>query len=141
MKRITIETINVQKNNGAVGSLPEFGRWQDVPADGRRPVPAALSITRLRQMGRAAGPEFTTTPVQEGALPGGLPEFTRIKTTTYFTGLSRGKIYVGIKEGWIRSVSLRKKGQRFSVRLIHLPSLLEYLRSLMVQQQVGGANE
>ena len=120
---------------------PEFGRWQDVPADGPRPIPAALSITRLRQMGLVAGPEFTTGPVQEGTAPGGLPEFTRIKTTSYYTGLSRGKIYAGMKEGWVRSVSLRKKGQKFSVRLIHLPSLLEYLRSLMEQQQVGGANE
>jgi hypothetical protein len=104
-------------------------------------MPAVLSLSVLKQLGQEVGPNFTTAPLQEGTLPGGLPEFTRIKTTSYYTGLSRGKIYAGIKEGWVRSVSLRKKGQAFSVRLIHLPSLLEYLRSLMEQQHVGGANE
>lgn len=134
MKRITIEPINVQKDNGAGDSLPEFGRWEDVPVDGPRPIPAALPISSLRQLGREVGPNYTTAPLQEGALPGGLPEFTRMKTTSYYTGLSRGKLYEGMKEGWIRSVSLRKRGQKFSVRLIHLPSLIQTLHRRMAEQ-------
>src|ERR1017187_7821034 len=107
MNTVTTEQITAPANGSATPLRPEFGRWEDVPENGRRPIAAALSITRLRQIGRAVGPEFTTAPVQEGALPCGLPEFTRIKTTSYYTGLSRGKLYEGINEGWVRSVSLR----------------------------------
>lgn len=139
MKRITIEPINVRKDNGAGDSLPGCGRWQDVPADGRRPVPAALSITRLRQLGREVGPNYTTAPVQEGQLPDGLPEFGRFATATFYTGLSRGKLYIGMKEGWCKSVSLRKKGQKFSVRLIHIPSLISHLLKLMAEQNPDNA--
>lgn len=97
-------------------------------------VMGPISISALRELGREVGPNYTTAPLQEGALPGRLPEFARIKTTSYFTGLSRGKIYVGIKEGCCKSVSLRKKGQKFSVRLIRLPSLISHLLKLMAEQ-------
>jgi hypothetical protein len=65
-----------------------------------------------------------------------VPEFGRTKTATHYTGLSRGKLYQGMKEGWVRSCTLRKKGQKFSVRLIHITSLLEHLRKLTADQAI-----
>jgi hypothetical protein len=91
-------------------------------------------FTMAQRPQRMIVPERTTNPIQEGQLPPGLPEFVRTKAASCYTGLSRGKIYEGIKEGWVRSVSLRKKGQKFSVRLIHLPSLISHLHTLMAQQ-------
>jgi hypothetical protein len=87
-----------------------------------------------------AGARFTTAPIHEGHLSQGLPEFCRIKTATAHTGLSRSGLYQGMKDGWVRSVSLRKKGQKFAVRLIHLPSLVEHLHSLMEAQQTEQDN-
>lgn len=106
----------------------------DCPEDGRRSIPATLSITRLRLLGREAGPNYTTAQVHEGQLPDGLPEFGRFATATFYSGLRRGKLYQGIKEGWCKSVSLRKTGQKFSVRLIHIPSLISHLHKLMAEQ-------
>lgn len=53
-------------------------------------------------------------------------------------GLKRGKLYQLVAEGRIKSVSLRKPGQRQGVRLFHMPSIQEYLMRLLVAQNSGG---
>jgi hypothetical protein len=96
------------------------------------PQPALSEATRVNDDSPRLG--FTTAPIKAGDIPGIIPEFCRMKTATIHTGLSRSKIYQGINEGWVHSVSLRKSGQKFSVRLIHLPSLIDFLRAKMEEQ-------
>ena len=96
------------------------------------PLPSPTSTARPNF--NSPGEEFTTSPIQAGKTDGLVPEFGRFKTATNLTGLSRSKLYQGINEGWVRSVSMRKKGQKFSVRLIHLPSLIQVLRTKMEEQ-------
>ncbi|OVE76762.1 hypothetical protein BVX97_00495 [bacterium E08(2017)] len=54
----------------------------------------------------------------------------------YHSGLSRGMLYELIKEGEIRSVSLKKPGHIRGCRLIWLPSLMDYLKKVAARQDV-----
>jgi hypothetical protein len=70
-----------------------------------------------------------------------IPEFIRLPKSGSqepFTGLSRAKLNELVlptkKNGFkplVRSISLRKPGEKFGVRLVVLESLLSYLRSKM----------
>jgi hypothetical protein len=124
------------KNNFGVGTRVAIARFMKTQFDATSPsqppplgvMPTARPDFSLAHIG------YTTGPIQAGEIHGTVPEFCRIKTATAHTGLSRGKIYAGINEGWVKSVSLRKPGQKFSVRLIHLPALLSHLRKLLEEQ-------
>ena len=50
------------------------------------------------------------------------------------TGLTRGVISRLCAEGRVKSVSLKEKGMARGVRLVSLPSLLEYLERLATEQ-------
>jgi hypothetical protein len=80
--------------------------------------------------------QLTVTPVAVPAkaeIRPVLPEFIRIpsKGLCPWTGLSRAKIYQLMSEGKLRTVCLRKRGATRGTRLIHLQSLLDYLKAQM----------
>lgn len=66
---------------------------------------------------------------------GSLPEFGRWQDVQRIYGVKRGTLYNLLKAGQVRSVSLRKPGQKFAVRLFHLQSIRDYLYGLMVEQE------
>jgi hypothetical protein len=53
----------------------------------------------------------------------------RIPQARALTSLSRSKIYLLLKEGKIRSASLKDPGQRHATRLIDRADLLRYIES------------
>jgi|LakMenEpi03Aug12_release.lakeMendotaPanAssembly.Ray.scaffolds.fasta_scaffold2735060_1 hypothetical protein len=67
-----------------------------------------------------------------GAAPHGelKPEWIRPKDVPRFFALGRTKIYELLAEGKVRSVSLKKRGQKHGTRLISYDSLSAYLESL-----------
>jgi hypothetical protein len=69
---------------------------------------------------------------QSGAAqPGELkPEWLRPKDMPRFFGLGRTQTYQLISEGKIKSVSLRKRGQKHGTRLISYQSVVSFLESL-----------
>lgn len=75
--------------------------------------------------------ERTTTPVRAGAITKAIPEFGRWRDVEHHFGIKRGTLYNLLKAGHVRSVSLRKPGQKFGCRLFFLPGIAEYLHGLM----------
>jgi hypothetical protein len=63
----------------------------------------------------------------QGALK---PEWIRPKDVPRIFGVGRGQLYDLLKEGRIKSVSMRKRGQKHGTRLISYDSLKNYLESL-----------
>lgn len=78
--------------------------------------------------------EWTLTPAQAGNTNQILPEFGRWKDVERLFGIKRGKLYLLIQQGIIKSISLRRKGQKQSCRLIYLPGVRAYLESLLKEQ-------
>lgn len=84
--------------------------------------------------------DWTTQKIEVAGKPYVEPEFVRLpkpKTNCPYTGLSRSKlnqlILPTIENNMlppVKSVSLRKKGQKKGTRLIVFESLIQYLRSL-----------
>lgn len=87
-----------------------------------------------RALGQTDAPLFTTAPVAPGNVNGVLPEFGRHYDVRRIFGIPRGKLYEIDKLGLVKSVSLRRPGQKFSIRLWHLESIRAYLHSLMQDQ-------
>jgi excisionase family DNA binding protein len=58
------------------------------------------------------------------------PEWLRPKQVPHYFGIGRTMIYQLIAENKIRSVSMRKRGQRHGTRLISYDSLSAYLDKL-----------
>jgi len=54
-------------------------------------------------------------------------EFADLRNIQKAFGLKRGLIYLLIKEGAIKSVSVRRRGQIRGKRLIHVASVRDYL--------------
>lgn len=69
----------------------------------------------------------TAGAVQQDALK---PEWIRPKDVPRFFGLGRTATYALLSEGKVKSVSMRKRGQRHGTRLISYDSLKNYLESL-----------
>jgi hypothetical protein len=65
------------------------------------------------------------------------PEFGRWRDVERIFGIKRGTLYNLLKAGKVRSVSLRKPGQKFAVRLFHLQSIREHLYSRMENQEAA----
>jgi hypothetical protein len=59
------------------------------------------------------------------------PEWIRPKDVPKFFGIGRTRIYELIAENKIKSVSMRKRGQRHGTRLISYDSVAAYLESLV----------
>lgn len=57
------------------------------------------------------------------------PEWLRIPEATRLTSLSRSTLYELIAERKIRSSSLRRRGKRRGVRLVHRESLLAFIEA------------
>jgi hypothetical protein len=68
----------------------------------------------------------TAAPIAPGAT-GAVPEFCRPGDMPRLFGIGRTYAYQLIQEGKIKSVSLRKRGARFGVRLISCDSVREFL--------------
>jgi hypothetical protein len=77
---------------------------------------------------------LTTAPVQSGNLNGVLPEFGRVADCTQLFGLRRGTLYNLLRDGKIKGVLLRVRGQKSGVRLFDLASVREFIRREMEGQ-------
>jgi excisionase family DNA binding protein len=58
------------------------------------------------------------------------PEWLRPKEISKYFGIGRSKSYELIASGKVKSVSLRKRGQKYGTRLVSYDSLAAYLESL-----------
>lgn len=62
--------------------------------------------------------------------PASRPEWLRPKDIPKFFGIGRSKSYELIASGKVKSVSLRKRGQKHGTRLVSYDSLAAYLETL-----------
>lgn len=92
------------------------------------PDPEAEEIV-AKIVGPTAAPRFTTAPVAFGSPRPVLPEFGRWQDVQYYFGIKRGTLYNWLKEGKVKSVSMRRKGNKHGCRLFYLPGISEYLHS------------
>jgi hypothetical protein len=74
---------------------------------------------------------FTVAPVEPGNFGQVLPEFGRHGDVRRIFGIKRGTLYTLTNAGLVRSVSLRRPGQKFSCRLWQMASIRNYLTGLM----------
>ena len=58
------------------------------------------------------------------------PEWLRPKDIPKFFGIGRSKTYEVITDGKVKSISLRKRGQKHGTRLVSYDSLANYLESI-----------
>jgi len=72
-------------------------------------------------------PHTTAGAARQGELK---PEWIRPKDVPKIFGIGRTRAYELIAENRIKSVSLRKRGQRHGTRLISYDSVVAYLESL-----------
>jgi len=71
----------------------------------------------------------TTEPVQPGNFNGITPEFGRVADVARMFGIRRGTLYNLLRDGKIRGVLLRVRGQKSGVRLIDMASVRELILS------------
>lgn len=64
-----------------------------------------------------------------------MPEFGRWRDVQRLFGIKRGTLYNLLAEGKVKSVSLRVRGQKAGVRLIHLDSVRDYIHKQMRLQE------
>ena len=55
------------------------------------------------------------------------PEWLRPKDIPKFFGIGRSKVYELITDGKVKSISLRKRGQKHGTRLVSYESIANYL--------------
>ena len=92
--------------------------------------------------------KLTTVPLHEAAAkaldPRTLPdihsEFCRMHDLRRLFGITRSTGYNLIAEGLIYAISLRRKGQARSVRLVSVQSVRSYLSRLMEEQTATEAH-
>lgn len=86
--------------------------------------------------------KLTTVPLHEAAAkasdPRTLPdihsEFCRMGDLRRLFALTRSHAYILASEGHIKTISLRRKGQARSVRLVNTASVRAYLNRLLAEQ-------
>lgn len=71
----------------------------------------------------------TTGLIEAGDSAQLIPEFGRVRDVQKVFGLKRGAIYQLIRDGKLKSVSLRRPGARTGLRLIHLASVRAFLEA------------
>ena len=81
---------------------------------------------------------FTIAPVEANDCTNIVAEWGDHQAVYRIFSIKRGKLYVLDHLGLVRSVSLRRPGQKFSKRLWHLQSIRDYLNSLLEAQTKGG---
>lgn len=82
---------------------------------------------------------LTTAPVQAGDSRQALPEFGRTADVQRLFGIKRGSLYNLLRDGKVRSVLQRVRGQRSGVRLFYLPGIREMLLAEMEAQSPRAA--
>lgn len=73
----------------------------------------------------------TIEPVQSGNFTGTTPEFGRVADVTRVFGVRRGTAYNLLRDGKIRGVLLRVRGQKSGVRLFDMESVRQLIRAQM----------
>lgn len=66
------------------------------------------------------------------------PEWLRPNQIPIYFGIGRSKAYELIADGKVKSVSLRKRGQKHGTRLVSFDSIAAYLESLAEGGEIGG---
>ena len=67
-----------------------------------------------------------------------LPEFGRARDVERHFAIKRGFLYKLLKEGRVRSISLREPGRKFGVRLFYLPGIRAMLLKKLAEQTTEG---
>ena len=63
-----------------------------------------------------------------------IPEFGRWQDVQRLFGIKRGTLYNLLAEGKVKSISMRRKGNKHGIRLFYLPGISEYLHSMLQHQ-------
>lgn len=85
---------------------------------------------------------ITTLPIQAGDFDSASVEFGDYHAVERVFSIKRGLLYQLTALGLVKSVSLRRPGQKFSKRLWHMESVRTYLNCLLDQQnQPNGKSE
>ena len=69
----------------------------------------------------------TPAVVHSGSVTVCEPEFIQVQDAVRFSGIGRTNLYSLISKGKIKTINLRRPGTARGRRLIHLPSLRNYL--------------
>jgi len=77
---------------------------------------------------------YILQPPAAGNCSGVQPEFGRAHDVERIHGIKRGKLYQKIKDGTVKSISLREPGKKFGCRLIYLPSVSAWLHGELAKQ-------
>ena len=77
---------------------------------------------------------ITMVPVQTGDFENSSVEFGDHQTVRRIHSIKRGLLYELTRLGFVKSVSLRRPGQKFSKRLWHMDSIRKYLHGLLEEQ-------
>jgi len=85
-----------------------------------------VPLASPEQIQRAA---LTIAKIEAGSVGTLEPEFLPILPACKFSGLGRTALYLEIRAGRIKSISLRKKGAARGRRLVSVASLRQYLAS------------
>ena len=70
------------------------------------------------------------TPTPGGETPAQRPEWIRPKSMPHYFGIGRTRTYELIADGKIKSITLRKRGQKHGTRLISYDSVTDDLETL-----------
>jgi hypothetical protein len=71
----------------------------------------------------------TTDPVEPGKFSNEHPEFGRQRDVEKIFGIKRGTLYNLLRDGKVRGVLLRVRGQKSGVRLFEMASIRAYITS------------
>jgi len=77
---------------------------------------------------------LTQEPIASGWNTKVAPEFCEVGMLFPLLGIRRTMAFQGIREGWFKSVLIRKKGNRSGKRLVHIESARAWLHQQMEAQ-------
>jgi hypothetical protein len=77
---------------------------------------------------------YTINPIEPADVSQLEPEFCRLNDLRKLFGITRSYAYILMSERKIQTISLRRPGQKFSVRLVYVASVRQYLHSLLEAQ-------
>lgn len=105
--------------------------------------------TTIKHVHDGKDSKLTAVPLHEAAAkaldPRKLPdihsEFCRMGDLRRMFGVARSSAYALAKEGRIKTVSLRRKGQARSIRLVSVSSVRDYLNRLLSEQNSDADTE
>ncbi len=83
--------------------------------------------------------KLTKKPAAAGNAARLEPEFVRVNDVARLFGIKRGSIYNLIADGKIKSISLRIRGQKHGLRLIHMASVRALVEAELAAQTRGAA--